>query len=73
MKPGALLWHNKFKKSLPVAVAEAAARHLARLGTPATHVILPLGDYPAEVGGLKVETDRRVKANYMQVYDGSER
>lgn len=30
----ALLWHNASKKSLPVAVSEAAARHLERLGTP---------------------------------------
>lgn len=69
----ALLWHNKFKKSLPVAVAEAAARHLARLGTPATHVILPLGEYPAEVGGLTVETDLTVKGWFLKVYDGGER
>jgi len=68
-----LLWYNLFKKSLPIAVSEAAARHLARLGTSATHVILPLGEYPPEVGGLKVETDLTVKGNHLKVYNGGEK
>ena len=63
-----LLWWNAAKRPLAVAVAEAAARHLARLGTPATNVILPLGEYPPEVGGLIVETDKTVKGLYLKVY-----
>lgn len=63
-----LLWHNLWKRPLPQAVQEAAARHLTRLGTMPTTVILPLGEYPPEVAGLKVETALTVKRNYLQVY-----
>lgn len=73
MKTDALLWHNNAKHSLEKAVSEAAARHLARLGTMPTAVILPLGEYPPTVAGLKVETALTVKRNYMQVYDGGEK
>lgn len=69
----ALLWHNLWKRPLETAVSEAAARHLKRLGTPATHVILPVGDWPAEVGGLKVETSKKVKGLNMQVYADGEK
>jgi hypothetical protein len=65
-----LLWHNNSKKSLAAAVQEAAAAHLRRLGSQPTNVILPLGEWPETVGGLKVETDKRVKGLYMQVYNG---
>ena len=68
-----LLYWNAAKRPLDVAVREAAARHLARLGTPATHVILPLGEWPAEVGGLTVETHLTVKRNHMKVYNGGEK
>lgn len=67
-----LLWFNSFKKSLPVAVSEAAARHLERLGTMPTNVILPLGEWPPEVAGLKVETDLTVKGRHLKVYNGEE-
>lgn len=73
MRNKTLLWHNLWKRPIEKAVEEASARHLERLGTPPTHVILPLGEWPAEVGGLKVETDKRVSHNYMQVYDGGEK
>lgn len=68
-----LLWHNNAKRPLETAVKEASARHLARLGSQPTHVILPLGEWPAEVGGLKVETCVTVKGLYMKVYDGGEK
>lgn len=68
-----ILWFNDSKKSLPVAIGEASAAHLRRLGTMPTNVILPVGEYPPEVAGLKVETDRRVQRNYMQVYNGGEK
>lgn len=70
----ALLWHNAGKKSLPVAVLEAAAAHVRRLGTEPTNVILPVGEdplgrpWPVEVGGLKVETHLTVKGNHLKVY-----
>lgn len=70
MKHDTLLWHNLWKRPLPVAIGEAAARHLARLGTKPTHVILPLGEWPAEVGGLQVETHLTVKGLYLKVYNG---
>lgn len=71
-----LLWHNLWKRPLATAVAEASARHLQRLGSKPTHVILPLGEcilrplegYPAEVGGLQVETCLTVKGLFMKVY-----
>lgn len=66
-----LLWYNNSKKSLPVAIGEASAAHVRRLGTAPTHVILPLGDYPPEVGGLQVETCKTVKGNYMKVYNAN--
>lgn len=66
-----LLWHNNSKKSLPVAIGEATAAHLLRLGTKPTHVILPEGgEYPETVGGLTVETCKTVKGLYLKVYDG---
>lgn len=68
MKPDALLWHNAGKKSLPVAVQEASAAHVRRLVCQPTNVILPVGDWPESVGGLKVETGKHVMSNYMQVY-----
>lgn len=68
MKTDALLWHNLWKRPLPQAVQEAAARHLARLGSQPTHVILPPGEYPPTVAGLKVETHLTVKGRYMKVY-----
>lgn len=68
-----LLWLNDSKKSLPVAVGEASAAHLRRLGTAPTNVILPLGEYPETVGGLKVETCLTVKGLYLKVYDGGEK
>lgn len=52
----------------PPAVAEASAAHVRRLGQPPTHVILPLGEYAPEVGGLKVETSVTVDTNHMKVY-----
>lgn len=63
-----LLWFNNSKKSLPVAVSEAAAAHVRRLGCEPTNVILPLGEWPATVGGLVVETSKKVKGLNMQVY-----
>lgn len=71
MNTGTLLWHNNSKKSLPVAVTEAAAAHLRRLGTAPTNVILPLGDYPPTVGGLTVETHLTVKGNHLKVYNAN--
>ena len=68
-----LLWFNNSKKSLPTAISEASAAHLRRLGTNPTHVILPLGEYPAEVGGLKVETHLTVKGNHLKVYNGGDK
>lgn len=65
-----LLWHNLWRRPIEKAVEAAAARHLARLGTMPTHVILPLGEYPETVGGLKVETCLTVKGMYLKVYDG---
>lgn len=70
MKNDTLLWHNNSKKSLPAAILEASAAHIRRLGSQPTNVILPLGDYPAEVGGLKVETDITVKGLFLKVYNG---
>lgn len=67
-----LLWHNTSKKSLPVAIGEASAAHLRRLGTMPTNVILPIGEYPESVGGLKVETCITVKGLYLKVYAGGE-
>lgn len=73
MKPDTLLWYNLWKRPLPTAVAEASARHLQRLGTAPTNVILPLGEYPEMVGGLKVETCVTVDKNHLKVYaDGVE-
>ena len=69
----ALLWWNAAKRPLEIAISEAAAAHLRRLGSMPTNVILPLGEYPAEVGGLKVETDKMVKGLYLKVYDGGEK
>lgn len=69
----ALLWHNLWKRPLATAVSEAAAAHLRRLGCEPTNVILPLGEWPAEVGGLVVETSVRVDRNHMQVYTDGER
>lgn len=71
-----LLWHNNAKRPLETAIKEvhpersrrASAVHLRRLGSQPTHVILPLGEYPETVGGLKVVTCRTVKGNFMKVY-----
>lgn len=63
-----LLWFNNSKKSLTEAVAEAAEAHKRRLGSMPTNVILPLGEYPLEVGGLVVETCKTVKGLYLKVY-----
>ena len=63
-----LLWWNAAKRPLETAVKEAAAVHLKRLGSEPTNVILPLGEWPAEVGGLKVETCLTVKGLYLKVY-----
>lgn len=68
-----LLWWNAAKRPLETAVKEASAVHVRRLGTAPTHVILPLGEWPAEVGGLKVETCRTVDTNHLKVYADGEK
>jgi hypothetical protein len=68
-----LLWYNNAKRTLETAVSEASAAHLRRLGSKPTHVILPPGEWPAEVGGLRVETCKTVKGLYLKVYDGGEK
>ena len=72
MKNDTLLWYNNSKRPLAQAVQEAAAAHVRRLGSEPTHVILPLGEWPVEVGGLKVETCRMVKGLYLKVYNGEQ-
>lgn len=65
-----LLYWNVNKRPLAEAVTAAKAAHVRRLGCEPTNVILPLGEYPPEVGGLKVETHLTVKGLYLKVYNG---
>lgn len=68
-----LLYWNVNKRPLAEAVTAAIAAHLRRLGSMPTNVILPVGEYPATVSGLVVETSARVDRNHMQVYaDGGQ-
>lgn len=65
-----LLYWNVHRRPLTEAVSAAIAAHVRRLGSMPTNVILPLGEYPAEVGGLVVETHLAVKGLYLKVYNG---
>lgn len=64
-----LLWYNASHAPLETAIDHACRRFTQRTGLPPTHVILPPGEWPETVGRLKVETDRRVRANHLEVYN----
>lgn len=63
-----LLWYNASHAPLETAIDAACARFVQRVGLPPTNVILPPGEWPERVGRLKVETDRRVRQNHLEVY-----